>query len=197
MNTSHTWRPALGFSIYDVRTLSVPRIFCRTARESTYIRRYYTHAMACHTVWIFFPFLDKVHSRYYTSRMICGSYCAWYNPVGNIRVHTDNPYWPVRSIGRKHADEHAWLSLTSHIRVSFAVRLQVWHYCSMSILVFFTLPVVRARASASIQMANIFCRPRNHDCDMAINLVIVIINPYQVNSGWSETCHGVIPCLMS
>ena len=34
------------------------------------------------------------------------------------------------------------------------------------------LPVVRARASASIQMANIFCRLQNHDYDMAINLII-------------------------
>ena len=53
MNTSHTWRPALGFSTDDVRSL-VSRIFCRTARGSTYIRRCYTRAMACHTFWICF-----------------------------------------------------------------------------------------------------------------------------------------------
>ena len=51
-------------------------------------------------------------------------------------TRTDNPYWQVRSIGRKHADEHVWLCLTSHIRVIFAVRL--WYYCCLSIIVFFT-----------------------------------------------------------
>ena len=87
--------------------------------------------MACHTVWISSPFVDNVHSRYYTPRMRCGPCCAWYNPCG---ICTDSPYWPVRSIDRKYADEHAWLCLTSHIRVVFAVRL--WYYCIMSILVF-------------------------------------------------------------
>ena len=86
MNTSHTERPALGFSIYDVRSL-VFRIFCRTARESTYICRYYTRAIACYSLWIPFPFLDNVHSRHYTPRMRCGLCCAWCNPVEYIRVH--------------------------------------------------------------------------------------------------------------
>ena len=45
-----------------------------------------------------------------------------------------HPYWPVRSIGRKHADEHAWRCLTSYSRGFFAVRL--WYYCSLSNLVF-------------------------------------------------------------
>ena len=49
-------------------------------------------------------------------------------------TRTDNPHWPVRSIGRKHADEHAWFCLTSHIRVIFTVRL--WYYCDKLILVF-------------------------------------------------------------
>ena len=52
-------------------------------------------------------------------------------------TRTDNPYWPVWSIGRKHADEHAWLCLTSHIRVIFAVS--PWSYCSMFIRVFVIL----------------------------------------------------------
>ena len=90
MNTSHTWRPALGFSICDVRSL-VSKIFCRTARERTNIRRAYTRPMACHTAWICFPFLDNVHSRYYTTRMRCGSCCAWYNPVWYIRGHSLTP----------------------------------------------------------------------------------------------------------
>ena len=86
-------------------------------------------------------------------------------------TRTDNPYWPVRSIGRKHADEHAWPCLTSHIRVIFAVRL--WYYCRVFILVIYVmLPAVWARASATIQMANVFCRPQAHDYDMAINLKI-------------------------
>ena len=52
-------------------------------------------------------------------------------------TRTDNPYWPVWSIGSKHADEHAWLCLTSHIRVIFAVS--PWYYCSMFIRVFVIL----------------------------------------------------------
>ena len=51
--------------------------------------------------------------------------------------------------------------------------------CSMLFRVFVMLPVVWARASsASIQMANIFCRPQNHDYDMAINVIILVIMSY-------------------
>ena len=53
-------------------------------------------------------------------------------------TRTDNPYWPVRSIGKKHANEHAWLCLISHIRIIFTVRLW-YYYCSMLILFFLTL----------------------------------------------------------
>ena len=38
------------------------------------------------------------------------------------------------------------------------------------------LSVVWARASASIQMANIFCCPQNHDYNMAVSLIIVIMS---------------------
>ena len=99
-------------------------------------------------------------------------------------TRTDNLYWPARNIGRKHADEHAWNCLASHIRVIFTVRL--WYYCSMSILVFHVmLHAVWARASASIQKANILCRHQNHDYDMAINLTIVIMSYTSVALGRS------------
>ena len=133
MNTSRARRPALGFSIYYVRSL-VSRIFCKTARESTYIRRHYTRAMACHTVWMFSV------PRQRTLSVLYSAYALWLmlRLIQRRGVYTGtrnyNPYWPVRSIGSKHADEHAWLCLTSHIRAIFAVRL--WYYCSMSILVF-------------------------------------------------------------
>ena len=54
-----------------------------------------------------------------------------------LSTSTGNPYWPVASVGRKHADEHAWLCLTSHTRVIFAVHL--WYCCSMVIRVFVML----------------------------------------------------------
>ena len=42
-------------------------------------------------------------------------------------------YWSVGSTGRNHADEHAWICLTSHIRVILDLRL--WYYCSMLVRV--------------------------------------------------------------
>ena len=47
------------------------------------------------------------------------------------------------------------------------------------------LHVVWARA-ASIQMANFFCRLQNHDCDMAINLIMVIMSYSSVALGRSD-----------
>ena len=80
MNTSHTWGPALGFSIYDVRS-PLSRIFCRTARERTYIRRYYTRAIPydcsflgnVHTLGTIFRVCVVAHVAPYTTQWgICG-----------------------------------------------------------------------------------------------------------------------------
>ena len=57
------------------------------------------------------------------------------------------------------------------------------------------LPVVWARASASIQMANIFCRPQNHDYNMAINIIIVIMSYTCVALGHSVVSFLAAICL--
>ena len=57
------------------------------------------------------------------------------------------------------------------------------------------LHVVWARASASIQMANILCRPQNHDYDMAINLIIVIMSYTSVALGRSVVSFLAAICL--
>ena len=118
--------------LFDIRSLSSE---CFVGLLDRDVRRYYTRAMAFHTVWVCFPV-----PRQRTLSVLYSAYVLWLMPRliqssgAYTGTRTDNPYWPMRSIGRKHADEHAWLCLTSHIRVIFALRL--WYYCSMSILVF-------------------------------------------------------------
>ena len=140
MNTSQTWRRALGFSIYDVLPL-VCRIFCRTAGDSTCTRRYNTRAIPYE--YVFVP-RQRTLSVRYSAYALCLMSPLMQPSEVFTGTRTDNPYWPC---------------LTSHIRVIFAVSL--CYYCRMLILVFYVmLPVVWwAKASASIQMAKILCRP--------------------------------------
>ena len=135
MNTSHTWRPALGFSIYAFEVLSESSVVLMGLLDRAHI-----YAASIRVRWRAIPF-DYVFRSSTTNTLSVLLYV--YALLLTLRLiqpdvvytgtRTDNPYWPVRSIGRKHADEHAWLCLTSHIRVIFAVRL--WYYYSMSIIV--------------------------------------------------------------
>ena len=107
-------------------------------------------------------------------------------------TRTGNPYWPIRSIGRKGCQ---WICMTlpyqshpSYICRASMVPDLTWYYSNLkyvnSRFCYVILPVVRARAS-SIQMANIFCRPKNHDYGMTINLIIVIMSYTSVAHGRS------------
>ena len=92
--------------------------------------RAHIYAATIRVPWRAIPY-DYVFrsSTMYTLSVLYYAYALWLmlrliQPgVAYTGTHTDNPYWPVRRIGRKHADEHAWPCLTSHIRVIFAVRL--------------------------------------------------------------------------
>ena len=103
--------------------------------------RAYVYAATICVPWRAIPY-DYVFrsSTTYTLSVLYYAYALWLmlrliQPgVVYTGTRNDNPYRPVRSIGRKHADEHAWLRLTGHIRAIFAVHL--WYYCSMPILVF-------------------------------------------------------------
>ena len=120
-------------------TLSVSRIFCRTARVQ--VLKYPLRLYACHGV----PYRMHTFSvrRQRKPSVVYSSYAPWLvlrliqPSVVYTSTRSGKPYWSVRRIGRNHADEHAWLYLTSHIRVIFAVRL--WYYCSMLIRVFVTV----------------------------------------------------------
>ena len=138
MNTSFTWRPVLGFSIY---ALEVFRIFYVGLLS---IDRAHIYAARIRVPWRAIPYDNVFRSS--TTNALSVLYFAntfrlmlrLIQPGGVYTgTRTDNSYWPVWSIGRKHADEHAWLCLTSHIRVFFAVRLW-YHYSCLPILVFFT-----------------------------------------------------------
>ena len=56
------------------------------------------------------------------------------------------------------------------------------------------LHVVWARAYAFIQVANIFCRLQNHDYDMAINRIIVIMSYTSVALGRSDVSFLAANC---
>ena len=59
------------------------------------------------------------------------------------------------------------------------------------------LPVVWASAFASIQMANIFfCRLRNHNYDMAINLMIVLMSYTSMALGCSDVSFLAAICFL-
>ena len=130
MNTSHTWHSAPDFLIY---ALQVVRIFCRTDRAHIYAATIRVPWRAILYEYVFRSSTTYTHSvLYYTYALSLT--LRLIQPLGVYTgTRTGNSYWPVRSIGRRHADEHTWLCLTSHIRVIFAVRL--WYYCTMSILV--------------------------------------------------------------
>ena len=133
MNTPIRDAPPSAFRF----TLFVSRIFCRTARVQDYPLRLY----ACHGV----PYRMNTFSvrRQRKPSVVYSSYASWLmlRLIQPSVVYTStrrcNPYWSVRRTGRNHADEHAWLCLTSHIRVIFAAHL--WYYCSMLIRVFVTV----------------------------------------------------------
>ena len=104
----------------------------------------------------------------------------------HMGTRTDNPYWQVRSIGGKHADEHDWLCLTRHIRVIFAVR--IWYYSSMSILVFIRYVACSVNKSFCFHPnSQHFFRPPEPrlDYNIAINLLIVIMSYTSVALGRS------------
>ena len=87
--------------------------------------RAHLYAVTIRVSWRAIPY-DYVFrfSTTYTLSVLYYAYALWpmlrlIQPgVVYTGTRTDNPYWPVRSIGRKHADEHAWLCLTGHIRVN-------------------------------------------------------------------------------
>ena len=158
MNTSHTWRPVLGFSIY---ALEVFWIFYVGLLDRAHIYAAHTRVRwrAIPYDYVFRSSITNALSVLYYANALWLILRLIQPGVVYTDTRTDNPYWPVWSIGRKRADEHAWLCLTSHIRVIFTVRL--WYYCSMFHSFFYVmLHAVWARASASIHMANIFCRPQ-------------------------------------
>ena len=122
MNTSFTWRPVLGFSIY---ALEVFCIFYVGLLDRA-------HIYAAHTLvrWRAIPY-DHVFRSSTTNALLVlyNANALWLV----LRLIHPGGVYTVWSIGRKHADEHAWLCLTSHIRVIFAVR--PWYYCSTGMFV--------------------------------------------------------------